>query len=358
MKMPAGLGLKEVAIYRRVYFPNSVLYKTTNSIQAHNVNVCLARLCFVCPTRETFYSNSNESFDVRRLPSDQSLNMELSLGRGDYNSHFRVPHTGSPSSSSNIEIATNLGLRRSAGNEYGSHPDLCFWSLDDDAVEVGSDVDDATNDYVTMANSAAASLYREYINVLEAVRFAAVCPEKLGWKVLERNDEVWTLEKKGSTIQCMAGVANIRASEREIMDFLRDPRTRFTYDATLYKTNIVAEINEDLRLVYAHHKARSCFIGHGRDMLYFQYDRKEGDKRILAHASCEHPRCPVNPDIIRSTMFETGFIIEPLPEVDVSSVVYVVKVDLNLEGVPDSLVRFIKRKQPKILMKIKEYFEK
>ena len=57
-------------------------------------------------------------------------------------------------------------------------------------------------------------------------------------------------------------------------------------------------------------------------------------------------------------MFETGFIIEPLPEVDVSSVVYVVKVDLNLEGVPDSLVRFIKRKQPKILMKIKEYFEK
>ena len=201
------------------------------------------------------------------------------------------------------------------------------------------------------------SSFREYINVLEAIRFSSVCPEKLSWKILEKQEELWTLEKAGSTIQCMAGVANIRASEREITDFLIDPRSRFSYDTTLNKTYVVDEINEDLRIIYAHHMAKHCFIGHGRDLLYFQFNRKEGEKRILAHASCSHPKCPINTDIIRSKMYETGFIIERLPETGLSSVVYIVKMDLG-GSTPTGLVRWIKRKQPKILGEIKKYFER
>jgi hypothetical protein len=56
-------------------------------------------------------------------------------------------------------------------------------------------------------------------------------------------------------------------------------------------------------------------------------------------------------------MYETGFIIEPLPETGMSSVVYVVKVEAG-GYIPEGLLRWIKRKQPKILFAIKKYFER
>lgn len=296
-----------------------------------------------------------DPFAVEEIPLDESLDMNLaSLNTGQpYNTPKRVMTRTYSDESSRLDINSGEVARDTQLDEE-NRPDLFFWSLDgDDHEESLEDV----SDYVTMGNSAAASLFREYINVLEAVRFSSVCPEKLSWKVLEKNDEVWTLEKMGSVIQCMAGVANIRATETEIADFLRDPRTRFSYDPTLYKTNVVTEVNNDLRLIYAHHKAKHCLIGHGRDFLYFQYDRREGDKRILAHASCTHPKCPVDPQIIRGTMYETGFIIEPLPETGMSSVVYVVKMEPG-GYIPEGLLRWFKRKQPKILFEIKKYFER
>lgn len=254
------------------------------------------------------------------------------------------------------ELAQIPGISYS-NSLHGSQPDLCFWSIDDDAEAVSADSLEYLSDYVTMANSAAASLFREYINIIETIRFSSCCPDKLIWKVLERNDEMWVLEKKGSTIQCMAGVANIRASEREVTDFVSDPRSRFSFDPTLHKTYVVDEINENLRIVYAQHKTKHCFIGHGRDMLYFSYNRKEGDRRILAHASCTHPKCPEDPKITRARMYETGFIIEPLPEPGLTNIVYVIKIDMR-GSIPASLVRMIKRKQPHVLFAIKKYFER
>ena len=232
-------------------------------------------------------------------------------------------------------------------------PNLFMWSLP------GADDPENNNisKYVTLGNSATASLFREYINLLEALRFSEISPEKFNWKVVESQNGVWILEKTGSTIQCMAGIINIRATEKEIADFVKDPRNRFTFDSTLHKTYVVDEINEDLNIIYSQHKAKHCFIGHGRDFLYFQYDRKEGDKRILASASCNHPKCPVDNEIIRGTMYESGFIIEPLPESELCSVTYIVKMELGT-GIPDSLARWIKRKQPKILIGIKRFFEK
>lgn len=298
--------------------------------------------------------DEQDPFAVEEIPLEESLDMNLaSMNTGlPYNAPVRNNYRTYSDYSSRIEIQSEIGENALSGDE--GKPDLFFWSIEG---EVQNDSLEDVNDYVTMGNSAAASLFREYINVLEAVRFSSVCPEKLSWKVVEKNDEVWTLEKIGSSIQCMAGVANIRATETEIADFLRDPRTRFSYDRTLYKTNVVAEVNPDLRLIYAHHKAKHCLIGHGRDFLYFQYDRREGEKRILAHASCTHPKCPADPQIIRGTMYETGFIIEPLPETGMSSVVYVVKIEPG-GYIPEALLRWFKRKQPKILFEIKKYFEK
>ena len=309
-----------------------------------------------------------DPFAVEEIPLDVSLEMNLaSMNTGQpYEAPTHVMSRTYSDESSRLDINSGEVQRGiHEGENFSSRPaghfdeepraDLFFWSLDGEDGQEESLED--VSDYVTMGNSAAASLFREYINVLEAVRFSSVCPEKLSWKIIEKNDEVWTLEKIGSAIQCMAGVANIRATETEIADFLRDPRTRFSYDQTLYKTNVVTEINNDLRLIYAHHKAKHCLIGHGRDFLYFQYDRREGDKRILASASCTHPKCPVDPQIIRGTMYETGFIKEPLPETGMSSVVYVVKVEPG-GYIPDGLLRWLKRKQPKILFDIKKYFER
>lgn len=55
----------------------------------------------------------------------------------------------------------------------------------------------------------------------------------------------------------------------------------------------------------------------------------QGDRRILAHASCTHPKCPEDPKITRARMYETGFIIEPLPEPGLTNIVYVIKVRLQ-----------------------------
>ena len=237
-----------------------------------------------------------------------------------------------------------------------SPSDLFFWSLDpDDGV---ADEDDKISDYVTMANSATSSLFREYINVLEGARFSSVCPEKLSWRVVEKYNEILTLEKVGTNIVCMAGVANIRAKPTDLLNFLKDHRSRFIYDSTLHKTRVISEINANLRVIHAHHKAKHCFIGHGRDFLFLQYHRTEGSKELLAHTSCTHHSCPEDPEITRGTMYETGFVIEPLPaEEALSSVVYLVKIDLGA-SVPESLLKLIKKRQPRILIEIKKYFER
>ena len=237
-------------------------------------------------------------------------------------------------------------------SEANNKPNLLMWSLTNT-----ENSDKSISDYITMGNSATASLFREYINLLEALRFSTTSPERFNWKVIQAQQGVWIMEKTGSTMQCMAGVANINASETEITNFLKYPRNRFTFDSTLHKTYVVEEINEDLNIIYSQYKAKHCFIGHGREFLYFQYIRKEGDKRILAHASCSHPKVPVNDEIIRGTMYETGFIIEPLGDSESCSITYIVKVELN-GSIPESLLRWIKRRQPKILIGIKQYFEK
>ncbi|KAL5271670.1 hypothetical protein ACHWQZ_G000013 [Mnemiopsis leidyi] len=348
---------------------NELQHATKNTLLEKHI-LCLVQLRECLETMEHRKSRFKQDlpldeqnpFDVEEIPLDESLDMNLaSMNTGQpYNPPKRVTNRTYSDDSSRLDINSremNFSRKLQGGEppfDEESRPDLFFWSLDGD--DQGESLEDVS-DYVTMGNSAAASLFREYINVLEAVRFSSVCPEKLSWRVLEKNDEVWTLEKIGSAIQCMAGVANIRATETEIADFLRDPRSRFTYDQTLYKTNVVTDINPDLRLIYAHHKAKHCLIGHGRDFLYFQYDRREGDKRILASASCTHPKCPLDPDIIRGTMYETGFIIEPLPETGMSSVVYVVKIEPG-GNIPEALLRWFKRKQPKVLFDIKKYFER
>jgi len=317
---------------------------------------------------EDYLDADHGEFEIRRRGSDLEGSLDMmtpasmtpgggasSVYSGGEQKAFGRSYND-PSPPVKEELAQIPGISYS-NSISGSQPDLCFWSIDDDAEAVGADSLEYLSDYVTMANSAAASLFREYINIIETIRFSSCCPDKLIWKVLERNDEMWVLEKKGSTIQCMAGVANIRASEREVTDFVSDPRSRFSFDPTLHKTYVVDEINENLRIVYAQHKTKHCFIGHGRDMLYFSYNRKEGDRRILAHASCTHPKCPEDPKITRSRMYETGFIIEPLPEPGLTNIVYVIKIDMR-GSIPASLVRMIKRKQPHVLFAIKKYFER
>jgi len=212
--------------------------------------------------------------------------------------------------------------------------------------------------YGNMAVAAASSLFKEYVEIVESVRFAQLHPEKFIWKVIEQKKGVWCMEKSSSCTMSICGVTRIDTDEITLLNFLREPQNRVVYDKLCNKTYVVEEINDDLMIVYTHLKTQYCFMGHDRDLCNFSYVTKQDKKTILAMASCSHPACPKEKGITRAKMYESGFIIEPLPDEPAKcSLVYVLKIDVG-GYLPHSLLWLVKRRQPLILARIARHFDR
>ncbi|XP_035825709.1 uncharacterized protein LOC101845400 isoform X2 [Aplysia californica] len=127
------------------------------------------------------------------------------------------------------------------------------------------------------------------------------------------------------------GKGFVLAPPKTVWDAVKNPRTRFTYDDTLKKVDILESVNSTLKIVYFYHESQQFLMKSSCDMCVLQGERQEGDKYILTYSSIEHDKSPPQPGTLRARFHPSGWIIEPARQDNkvYSIVTYLMQVDFG-----------------------------
>jgi len=191
--------------------------------------------------------------------------------------------------------------------------------------------------YKTLSNQCAAEL------LAEAVRASNLdlhlTPERQsetskGWRFSSFEKNIVVLKKipsAGSTVQSYIGKGFVLAPPRTVWDAVRNPRTRFTYDETLKKVDIVDSMDSALKIVYYFHESHQFMSKTSCDMCALQGEREEGDKFVLTYSHIKHDKCPPSSGVTRAKFYPSGWIIEPARQDNkvYSIVTYLMQIDFG-----------------------------
>lgn len=139
------------------------------------------------------------------------------------------------------------------------------------------------------------------------------------------------LHRSGSSVQSYIGKGFVLAPPKTVWDAVKNPRTRFTYDDTLKKVDIIETLNSTLKIVYFYHESQQFLNKESCDMCVLLGERQEGENYILTYSSIEHDKCPVNPKVTRAKFLPSGWIIEPAKQDNkvYSIVTYLMQIDFG-----------------------------
>lgn len=169
----------------------------------------------------------------------------------------------------------------------------------------------------TLANQSAADLLAEYLNVSNIDLKKPISQQSAlsgGWTFSGLENDVVILKKipaEGSNIISYMGKGLIHAAPQTVLETVKNPRTKFTYDETLKKVDILNDITENIKIVYYYHEVINLFRKSCYDFCVLQTERQDGDKYVLANASVDNG-LPVPVGVQRSQMFTSGWVIEPV----------------------------------------------
>jgi hypothetical protein len=178
-----------------------------------------------------------------------------------------------------------------------------------------------------------------------------------GWKVISVEREVVILRKKvpGTQFFSFMGRGVIELPPRKVYDSIRNPQLRFTYDNMLKELHFVKHVEDGLYILHIHHETTQCFIKQSRDFCILANERQEGNKLLLVGLSVDIPECPINPNITRAKLTFSGWVVEPykLDDRTCTLVTYLLQVDLG--GVPATLVNYVSKRQPLAISYLRDY---
>lgn len=139
-------------------------------------------------------------------------------------------------------------------------------------------------------------------------------------KVLNRSNSLFSFVGKGL----------INASPQRVFEAIKNPRTRFTYDESLKKVDVMSSVTEKANIVYFYHEHVYMFKKECFDFCVLQNERVDGEKFIMAMQSVDNG-LPVPAGTERIQMLPSGWIIEPVTRDNkkYSMATYVMQMDFN-----------------------------
>ncbi|KAL3873500.1 hypothetical protein ACJMK2_036609 [Sinanodonta woodiana] len=171
--------------------------------------------------------------------------------------------------------------------------------------------------YVVRSNQAAAELLSVVLQVSYMDLNQSLDEQKEtsgGWVFCGMDHEVVVLKKtspNGKVISYL-GKGIINAPPKTVWETICNPQTRFTYDDSLKKVDVVKTITDSVKIVYYYHEIQQLFKKECYDMYILQSERVDGDKFVLAMQSVEKGKHPEAADyVVRIEILPSGWIIEP-----------------------------------------------
>lgn len=214
-------------------------------------------------------------------------------------------------------------------------------------------------DFRTMANQTAARVLEEvfHVSTLDLSDPATFTNEVNGWRFAGVEKDVIMMRKKtaDSPFMSFIGKGIIELPPHEVYNSIRNPQLRYTYDNMLKELHIVQQVEEGLYVLHLRHETTQCFIRQSRDFCILVSERSEPHKQLLVGTSIDLPACPPKPDVHRGRVLCSGWVVEPhkrLGKVH-TEITYLLQVDVG--GIPSTLVNFISRRQPLAVAYLREY---
>ncbi|WAR19833.1 STAR9-like protein [Mya arenaria] len=111
------------------------------------------------------------------------------------------------------------------------------------------------------------------------------------------------------------GKGVIQAKPQSVWNAIRNPRTKFAYDDSLKKVDVIEKVSDNIKIVYYYHEVLQLFKTECYDMVVAQSERVDrGDKYILAMQSADSQSNTVATpsNTSRVKVLPSGWIIEPV----------------------------------------------
>ncbi|ESO87743.1 hypothetical protein LOTGIDRAFT_234975 [Lottia gigantea] len=182
-------------------------------------------------------------------------------------------------------------------------------------VRTPSDPNEAK--YKTLANHAAGELLAEALKAsnIELDKSAEEQAESSnGWLFTGIENDVVILRKvfkDNSTAQCYLGKGLVQAPPKTVWENLKNPRTRFTYDETLKKVDILETVSDRMKIVYQYHELQQLLRKDCCEIVLLQSERIEGEKYILSYQSVDYKLDKPTDNCTKPKLLSSGWIIEP-----------------------------------------------
>lgn len=191
--------------------------------------------------------------------------------------------------------------------------------------------------YQTIANETAATLLKEL--TLSSNISLGISSEDIdisltgGWVFCGLDDEVVILRKlaEGSTIQSFMGKGVIHVPPKVVWDTIRNPKTKFAYDESLKKVDVLESFLDTLKVVYFYHEVVGLFRKDCCDTCVVLSERTENNRFILSMKSVNYDKAPTNENATRAIIHPSGWIIEPIVKDNklCSLVTYIMQMDFG-----------------------------
>lgn len=220
--------------------------------------------------------------------------------------------------------------------------------------------------YQTIANETAATLLKEL--TLSSNISLGISSDDLGnsltggWVFCGLDDEVVILRKlaeEGSTVQRFMGKGVIHVPPKVVWDTIRNPKTKFAYDESLKKVDVLEAFGDTLKVVYFYHEVVGLFRKDCCDACVILSERTENNRFILSMKSVNYDKTPSNENTTRATIHPSGWIIEPIVKDNklCSMVTYIMQMDFGPAKSPTEKYPFeeLVARQPLSIADLRRY---
>jgi hypothetical protein len=144
------------------------------------------------------------------------------------------------------------------------------------------------------------------------------------------------------------GVVNFPVTE--VGDFLMDAGNTPSYDVlTTSSTPVLNIAANTTEIVHMQFEARDCLLKTYRDAVLLVHRSTQGLDTVILGVSVDRPDlCPVNPEVVRSTVHLGGWVLTPINEGRATQATYVVHVDVGGK-IPGTIMNVINTRQPLVV---------
>ncbi|XP_060591684.1 uncharacterized protein LOC132746518 [Ruditapes philippinarum] len=155
-----------------------------------------------------------------------------------------------------------------------------------------------------------------------------------GWMFCGLDNDVVVLKKVSikENLHSYLGKGIIQADPRAVWNAIKNPRTKFTYDDSLKKVDVLEKVSDSIKTVYYYHEVLQLFKTECCDMIVMQSEKVDsGEKYILSFQSTEKSGVSLPENTTRVKVLPSGWILEPVSKDKkiFTMVTYIMQIDFG-----------------------------